>query len=70
MLALKESEDKSDVTLRFYESAGAKTNLDFENSFNWQITEELDALENTLDTAAFPQIQPWQIKTLRLSPEL
>ncbi|OKH17492.1 alpha-mannosidase [[Limnothrix rosea] IAM M-220] len=66
LLAFKQSDGKSSWILRFYESTGKTVDFNFQNSFNWRITEEIDALENPLETEISLQIQPWQIKTFRL----
>lgn len=63
LLALKQSETDKSLIIRFYEAYGKLTELDYQSDFGWQITQELDALENPLMNELSTTVQPWQIKT-------
>lgn len=67
LLALKQNKQTKDIILRCYESEGKSTELSLDNAFNWQVIEELDALENSLSKEIETTIKSWQIKTFRLS---
>jgi alpha-mannosidase len=76
LLALKpaEAQPKSDYIIRFYEAHGEACQFDFQTSFNWQIHQEVDALEKTINSQMNSKekytqnilIEPWKIKTFRI----
>lgn len=69
LLALKQTQNKhtEDIILRVYESTGNNVDYDLTNLLNWEITAELDTLEMLISSDISNNIQPWQIKTFRLS---
>ncbi|MGB2924304.1 MAG: alpha-mannosidase [Limnothrix sp.] len=64
LLALKQAETDESLIFRFYEAYGENAELSLDpNNFGWKIKQELNALEEPLNTSFSTEVQPWKIKT-------
>ncbi len=66
LMALKK-DAHNQLVLRCYESFGNHANLNLEGDLNFQVTDELNCLEENQGFDLNLNIQPWQVKNFRLS---